>query len=114
MSHRLPSREASLRRVSLPGDDVGSVYVRASSPGGIVSRIADSIEASQVDGARAFLDIARRVLEADSATRDEALMFLTVTVDHLHDVIGVAEARGARLDAAEDVEEEDDEDDDVE
>ncbi|CAL9377463.1 hypothetical protein SUDANB43_00985 [Streptomyces sp. enrichment culture] len=98
----------------MPGTGVGSLYIRASRPGGVVSRIADRIEASQVDGARVFLDIARRILEADNATRDEALMMLTVTVDHLHDVIGVADARGARLEAAEDVEEDEDEEDDVE
>ncbi|WP_233647394.1 hypothetical protein [Streptomyces sp. BSE6.1] len=79
-----------------------------------MSRIADSIEAGQVDGARAFLDLVDRIVEADNASRDELMMVLTITVDHLHDVIGVADARGARLDAAEDVEDDEDEDDEDE
>ncbi|MET8818239.1 hypothetical protein [Streptomyces rochei] len=77
-----------------------------------MSRIADRIEESQIDGARVFLDLVRRIVEADNASRDEAMMMLTVTVDHLHDVIGVAEARGARLlDAEPDEDEDEDEDD---
>ncbi|MET9748959.1 hypothetical protein ABZZ92_25075 [Streptomyces ardesiacus] len=114
----VPKPTATFRRVSMPGAVEGSVYIRASHPGGMVSRLADAIEEGQVDGARIFIALVRRILEADKASRDEAMMLLTVTVDHLSDVIGVADARAARLEVTEEEDEESEEDegqeDDVE
>ncbi|WP_217165551.1 hypothetical protein [Streptomyces sp. AC512_CC834] len=94
---------------------MGSVYIRTSAAGGVVSRIADSIEERQVDGARVFLDVVGRILEADRATVDEAMALLGITMEHLRDVIGVADARGSRLHETDPEEDdEDDEDEDVE
>ncbi|MFI6660760.1 hypothetical protein ACIBL8_35080 [Streptomyces sp. NPDC050523] len=97
----------TMRRFSLPSRYAGSIYIQASSPGGVVSRMADDIEAHQIDAARVFLAVVDPMLEADRLTSAEAAYILKMTTDHLRDVVAVAESRGERLERYVDEEEAD-------
>jgi hypothetical protein len=100
----------SLRRVTFAGPNGGTVFIKSTAPGGVVSRLADHIEEQRVDTARVLLALVLPMLEADKLTRDEAAYMLGRTVESLAEVIAVAESRGERLyESTDDDEDEDDE-----
>ncbi|MGY4927725.1 hypothetical protein [Streptomyces sp. 900105755] len=87
----------TLRRVLLTGPNGGALYIKTDGSG-VASRMADAIEENVVDGARVWLAVMAPVLDADTMTLDEAKVILRTTMEHLTDVIAVAESRGERLD----------------
>ncbi|MGW0419477.1 hypothetical protein [Streptomyces sp. NPDC003015] len=99
----------SLRRVKFAGPNGGTVFIQSTTPGGVVSRLADHIEEQRVDTARVLLALVLPMLEADKLTRDEAAYMLGRTVESLAEVIAVAESRGERLNESTDDDEDDEE-----
>ncbi|WP_241777665.1 hypothetical protein [Streptomyces sp. CT34] len=64
---------------------------------GPVSRIADSIEAAQLDSAAELIDESRRVLAGRAWTSGELQLLTVELTDSLDEVHRVARSRGARL-----------------
>ncbi|MEW2257241.1 hypothetical protein [Streptomyces sp. NPDC047869] len=100
------------RRVTFSSPQGGTVYIKSSTPNGVVSRLADHIEDSRVDTARVLLALVLPMLEADKMTADEATFMLGRTAESLAEVIAVAESRGERLRPPGEYDEEDDDEDD--
>ncbi|MEU3554443.1 hypothetical protein [Streptomyces fragilis] len=81
---RLPWTEDG-RPAFLSGDD------------GPVSRLADAVEAQQLDTAATVLALARETLASGRMTLLEATWVNRRLTECLHDALHVAESRGARL-----------------
>ncbi|WP_405849187.1 hypothetical protein OG211_18325 [Streptomyces niveus] len=72
-------------------------FLSAGSDGGVLSRLADSVEAAQTSTGTEVLGGAKAVL-ADPKVGDRELRFALARVTEvLGDVLRVAESRGARL-----------------
>ncbi|MGP8300671.1 hypothetical protein ACTPOK_22635 [Streptomyces inhibens] len=69
---------------------------------GFVSRLADDVEAVQLDSAAELIEEARRVLDARTWTPGELHLLAVELTTDLVNVRRVAESRGARLRASDD------------
>ncbi|UKY51297.1 hypothetical protein [Streptomyces inhibens] len=74
----------------------------ASDGTGFVSRLADDVEAAQLDEAAELVEEARRVLDARTWTPGELHLLAVELTAVLANVRRVAESRGARLPASDD------------
>ncbi|UQA95017.1 hypothetical protein [Streptomyces halobius] len=64
---------------------------------GYVSRLADSMEAAQLDSAAALMEEGRRILDGRRWTSGEIHLLAVELMESLTEVHRVAESRGARL-----------------
>jgi hypothetical protein len=72
-------------------------YLSADSDDSLLSRLADDVEAAQLDSGEQVLTGARAVL-ADARAGERAVRFaLTRAAESLADVLRIAASRGARL-----------------
>ncbi|MFC9601977.1 hypothetical protein ACFTTN_00730 [Streptomyces niveus] len=87
-------------------------FLSANADAGVLSQLADSVEAAQTSTGTEVLGGARAVL-ADPKVGDRELRFALARVtEALGDVLRVAESRGARLSAPDDSEEGDEDEED--
>ncbi|CAL9575854.1 hypothetical protein SUDANB178_04898 [Streptomyces sp. enrichment culture] len=82
----------------LPWSENGKrVYLRASDPKGIISRLANEMEEAQLGAGREVLGAARVLLDDPDASRPELRFTATRLTECLFDALRVAESRGERL-----------------
>lgn len=85
----------ALRR--LPWSEDGKPAYLSGDPNGLVSRLADSIEARQIRSATQVLTLATPMLALGQATPLEATWIARRLAESLRDSLAVAESRGVRL-----------------
>ncbi|MFD4032281.1 hypothetical protein ACFWVP_17575 [Streptomyces sp. NPDC058637] len=88
---------AELRLLPWPGADGRRAYLATDDATGFVSRLADSIEAAQLDTGAEVLAHVRDLLEVPRATSGELRFAVRRLAECLDDALRVAESRGARL-----------------
>lgn len=71
--------------------------LRSGEPGGVISRLADSMEATQLGIGERVLDHAREILSNPRASETELRYLSRQLVECLGDALRVAESRGDRL-----------------
>ncbi|MFC4494932.1 hypothetical protein ACFPA8_12380 [Streptomyces ovatisporus] len=83
-----------LRRFAFPSAEGRTVYVQE---GGILTAVADAVEAETVNDAKAVLELARNAMGPDGGD-DQVLRFVCARLAEVLDgVIRVCDARGERL-----------------
>ena len=88
--------ETQLRRLPWSGWNGQPAYLSADSDS-TWARLADELEASQVQSAEEVAEYARMLLETPRLTKRELAWALTRCVEALGDVLRVAESRGGRI-----------------
>ncbi|QKW05935.1 hypothetical protein HUT18_05550 [Streptomyces sp. NA04227] len=90
----------ALRLLPWSNSDGQPCYLSTDTGTGMVSRLADQVEAEQLDNGSECVDYARELLDADVANVElDELRFLTAELTSaLHQVLRIAHSRGARLD----------------
>ncbi|MEU3525208.1 hypothetical protein AB0E62_15270 [Streptomyces sp. NPDC038707] len=92
----MPSRLTRPRL--LPWSENGKrVYLRASDPKGVISRLADEMEEAQLGAGQNVLGAARALLDEPDASRPELRFTATRLTECLFDALRVAESPGERL-----------------
>ncbi|MFJ6680623.1 hypothetical protein [Streptomyces werraensis] len=78
-------------------DEGKPCYLSAGSSGGMISRMADVMEAEQVRCGREVLAGSRLILEESGLGKVELRFIVNRLVECLSDVLRIAESRGLRL-----------------
>jgi len=91
------TRRSSLRLLPWSSPDGKPCFLDTDDDGGVMSRLADNIEAAQTGTGTEVLATAKSVLADPHADSPELRLALAWAVDSLGDVLRVAESRGARL-----------------
>ncbi|MCX4824385.1 hypothetical protein OG883_31930 [Streptomyces sp. NBC_01142] len=102
LSHSAGS--CSLRLLPWQTPEGKPCYLSPDSDGGVLSRLADTMEAAQTNTAADVLKAAKAVLDDSHAGNPELRLALSRVNDALADVLRVAQSRGARLPASDDEE----------
>ena len=87
-------------------------YLSTTDGRGYVSRLADRVEAEQLDTGAEFIAYAGELLDGGKVTHDELIYLAGGLTDALRKALCIAKSRGERLTAAEDESDEDEVDDD--
>ncbi|OEV30299.1 hypothetical protein AN219_11750 [Streptomyces nanshensis] len=97
-----------LRLLPWPSPNGGPSYTPDDLPAGVIARMADEMEDCQERSARFVLKLSREMLELSEErelTMDEAKYVINRLCESLGDVLRVAESRGDRLPALEELDE---------
>ncbi len=96
-SGRMTPPAPGLRLLPWDTPDGKPCYLSTDDPEGLLSRIADDVEAAQLDSAAEVVVGAAAVLD-DAKAGEHAVRFaLRRTTESLRDALRVADSRGARL-----------------
>jgi hypothetical protein len=90
---------SGLRRLPFAGPDGKPSYVPEGGSG-VISALADAVEATALDDAREVMAYARRMLANTGANRPELRFTARRLLEALTATVTVAECRGERLPAA--------------
>ncbi|WP_405797371.1 hypothetical protein [Streptomyces sp. NBC_01506] len=104
----MTTRTNTLRLLPWTSDEGKPCFLSADGDGGVMSRLADSVEASQTSTGTEVLGGARAVLADPKVGSRELRFALARVTEVLGDVLRVAESRGARLSAPGEYEDEED------
>ncbi|MFD4118444.1 hypothetical protein ACFWSJ_34010 [Streptomyces niveus] len=99
-AHRMTAHTNALRLLPWATPEGKPCFLSADRDGGVLSKLADSVEVAQTNTGTEVLGGVRAVL-ADPKVGDRELRFALARVtEALGDVLRVAESRGARLPAS--------------
>lgn len=90
-------RHVPLRLLPWTGESGKPCYLSTDDDDGRMSRLADDIEATQLESGARVLDGARAVLDDVKAGERAVRFALTRSTESLEEVLRIAESRGARL-----------------
>ncbi|PJJ03929.1 hypothetical protein BX264_4330 [Streptomyces sp. 2333.5] len=93
----VPAPVPGLRLLPWEGEGGRPCYLYAADAGGVLSRLADEIEAEQLCDGADVLKGAVAVLNDDKAGELAVRLALRATTQSFSDVLRVADSRGARL-----------------
>ncbi|MEW2121969.1 hypothetical protein AB0945_44065 [Streptomyces sp. NPDC005474] len=97
------TEKRELRLLPWVGPEGKPCYLSTSDAGGYMSRLADRIEADQLDTASELLKYALQVLDHQAGDFDELSLLVAQLAGALEDVLRVATSRGSRLATPEDL-----------
>ncbi|MGW0573926.1 hypothetical protein [Streptomyces tauricus] len=93
--------KSGLRLLPWAGPEGKRCYLSTSDADGFMSRLADRIEADQLDMASELLKYALQVLDHQAGDFDELPLLVAQLAGALEDVLRVATSRGSRLETPE-------------
>ncbi|MEW2569110.1 hypothetical protein [Streptomyces sp. NPDC047070] len=91
------TEKSELRLLPWAGPEGKPCYLSTSDADGFMSRLADRIEADQLDAASELLKYALQVLDRQAGDFDELPLLVAQLAGALEDVLRVATSRGNRL-----------------
>ncbi|BCL30930.1 hypothetical protein ACFFS2_03060 [Streptomyces aurantiacus] len=91
------TEKSELRLLPWAGSEGKPCYLSSSDADGFMSRLADRIEADQLDTASELLKYALQVLDHQPGNLDELPLLVAQLAGALEDVLRVATSRGSRL-----------------
>lgn len=77
-------------------------YLSTTDGRGYVSRLADRVEAEQLDTGAEFIEYAGELLDGGKVTHDDLMYLAGGLTEALRNTLRIAKSRGERLTAAED------------